>query len=95
MAYHFGRERRRGSDRRAARNPAYAGVERRLAGRRAPSREREGPFSFVVIALILFVLVDTFIWHGYYRHAVYRGIDSQAQSIREWSDNIWDFRSSR
>ena len=95
MAYHFGSERRKGSDRRATRNPAYAGVERRLLERRTPRREREGPFAGIVLALIVFIVVDATVWQGYYRHALYRGLNVQASSVREWSDGLWDWRSSR
>jgi hypothetical protein len=96
MTYHFGPERRKGGDRRETRYPAFAGIERRLDERRHQrKKEREGPFSGIIVALIAFVLVDTAAWHGYYRHAIYRGIDDQADSVRQWSANVWNFQSTR
>lgn len=95
MPYHFGRERRRGSDRRIPRDVAFAGIERRITERRALRREREGPFSKIVIGLILLILFDAMVWHGYYRSAVIRGLNHQAASVRNWSDNVWDWKSDR
>ena len=95
MAYHFGRERRHGTDRRVSRYPAYAGDERRTTDRRRPRPDRTGPFGWIVIALILIVMLDTTVWQGYYRHAIYRGLDAQAASVRAWSDGLWDWGSTR
>jgi len=95
MAYHFGRERRKGSDRRVARNRAFAGVERRLVQRRALRRERKGPFAHIIVALIAFIGADIGIWDGYYRDAMARGVNHQADLVRNWSANIWDWESAR
>ncbi len=95
MMYHFGRERRKGGDRRVARNPAHSSVERRLARRRERRTEHEGPFAWIVIALIALIIVDTLFWHGFYRHALVRGINVQADAVRSWSEGLWDWKSSR
>ena len=95
MAYHFGQERRKGSDRRVPREVAYAGAERRVGERRARPREREGPFAWIVLALIAFIIVDAVAWHGYYRHAILVGLDAQATATRAWSDGLWDWGSTR
>ncbi|WP_140871173.1 hypothetical protein [Sphingomonas oligophenolica] len=95
MAYNFGTERRKGSDRRITRNPAYAGVERRLTQHRERRTEREGPFAWIVLAMIALIVVDTLFWHGFYRHALVRGLNAQAEAVRAWSADLWDWKSTR
>ena len=69
-----------------------SGAERRAAEREVVVRERgEGPglFGWIIIGLVALLLVDTFVWKGYYRHAMWVSINADAESMRQWSDNAW------
>ena len=92
MGYHWGKERRRGTDRRVARDAAYTGADRRLAERRQHPAERRSKVAWLGAALILFVTLDATAWDGYYRHALISSINADAAATRAWSDNVWHFR---
>jgi hypothetical protein len=93
---HKSRPERRTADRRV--RQVYHDVDRRSsAERRAAEREvvvRErgeglGLFAWTVIALVALFLVDTFVWQGYYRHALWVSLNADAASVRDWSDSVW------
>lgn len=90
MGYNWGRERRRGSDRREPRHAPYTGPERRVGERRRPPREKIGIGVWALLAALLLGGLDTFAWHGFYTRGLIASVNADAAATREWSDNIWD-----
>lgn len=84
---------RRFGDRRAGQD--YAGVERRVGKDRRASaarparRESLGPFAWLLLALVAFILADALMWQGHYRHVAIQAIDAEAGPVREWSNKFW------
>jgi hypothetical protein len=90
---------RQGTDRRIAdRRATYRGpdrrsdVDRRRAAESIKAPEpREGPglITFALIAVIGFLLIDAFVWNGYYRHQMLAAASADGVAVRAWSDSIW------
>ncbi|MCP3734467.1 hypothetical protein M9979_06195 [Sphingomonas sp. RP10(2022)] len=98
MSYHFPNERRR-VERRVAPAGAYTGPERRRGERRATEvklvRKAEPMNRGVLWAAVLMVLVvaDSAFLGGAYRHMLIDGLSRTAETVRDWSAHVWDWRA--
>ena len=90
MAYHFGGERRKGTDRREPRNAPFSGIERRLAERRKRRKQEHHVGGWLMLLVIVFLIVDTTVWDGAVRRGAFHAVDRKAEVLRDWSDHLWD-----
>lgn len=67
-------------------------AQRRPGGEERPvpeSADAAGTVIWTLVALIALMLIDGYVWNGYYRHQVLVAIDAQAEWSRAWVDGLW------
>ena len=65
---------------------------RRQPGEDGPVREQADGFELVLwalVALIVLIMIDTYVWDGRYRHGFWVALNAQAESARTWTERLW------